>query len=67
MFSPQTFFIFEIINKHNVRKATLEIRDMDSIEYPTGTEVIILLPDEYNLMVQDELVKTPFPSSILKD
>ena len=45
--------IFEIINKNNIRKSTLEIKDLSGTEFSSGTEVVISIPDLYNLRIEE--------------
>lgn len=45
--------IFEIINKNNIRKSTLEIMDLADNEFPSGTEVLIKIPDIFNFRIEE--------------
>jgi hypothetical protein len=45
--------IFEIINKNNLYKSTLDIRDFSDNEFSSGTEVVIKIPDIYSFRIEN--------------
>jgi sensor histidine kinase YesM len=48
--------IFEIVNKGNPVKATLDIHDIQDVRngiYETGTEVVIVIPDNYSFRINE--------------
>lgn len=45
--------ILEIINLYNSHKSTLEIRDSKQNPDSTGTEVVIMIPDNYIFRIED--------------
>ena len=48
--------IFDLLNKNNNLKATLEILDLKEKNIPSGTLVVIKIPDDYIFRVEDMFI-----------
>jgi hypothetical protein len=47
--------IFEIMNHYNTEKATVEIEDLTNDEKPSGTQVVLRIPANYNFTTGKQL------------